>query len=210
MRLRTPLIASTLVLLAFAAWTFSHESPRDETRELAEHLRVGPGSVVADVGAGDGEWSQEFARLVGAEGRVFATEVDSKKLRKLRKLARRNEPSNLEVVEGDQSDTGLAASCCDAILLRLVYHHFDDPDAMLGGLRAALRPGGRIAIVDFPPGSGPPRRSAPESRDGHGLEPEVIVGEMTGAGFELLEQIPRWQGHGKHYLLVFEKPSLVP
>ena len=86
--------------------------------------------IVADVGAGDGDFAVELARLVGEEGRVIATEVEEDKVRDLRQLAEDEELANLTAVLGSQDDTGLAVGCCDGVLLRMVYHHFQEPAPM--------------------------------------------------------------------------------
>ncbi len=195
-----------LVLIGTLGVTFCRGDVQGESKELAELMLLESGSVVADLGAGDGEWSQALARRVGPSGRVIATEVDEKKLDRLHRLARRDALSNLVVVSGDQSKTGLTPACCDAILVRLVYHHFEEPESMQRDFLASLKPGGRIVIVDFPPDRGLPRRSTPEFRGGHGIAADQVIQEMTAAGFQLLQKVEQWQGDDKHYLLLFEKP----
>lgn len=199
-------LGAALVLLA-SAWAFCFDRVGDETRALAKLLQVSAGDAVADVGAGDGEFAVELAQIVGADGRVIATEVDPVKIEKLQRLARGQPLENLEVVEGDQFRTGLSSGCCDAVLLRLVYHHFEDPEKMQDDLFQALRPGGRIVVIDFPPDNHLPRRSVPKFREGHGVTAAVIVREMSAAGFRLLQRKEHWQGDGDHYLLLFEKPA---
>ncbi len=84
----------------------------------------------ADVGAGDGRYSVALARTVGERGRVYATEVDPDDLKKMEDRVEREKLSNVDVVRGTQEATGLSEACCDGILLRRVYHHFQNPAAM--------------------------------------------------------------------------------
>ena len=135
--------------------------------------------VVADVGAGDGDWSFRLAERVGETGHVYATEVDEDELKKIRRRIRKADNDNITAVEGDQERTGLEADCCDAILLRLVYHHFSDPARMRTDLRRALRPGGLLAIIDIVPQKH--WRKLPEvpDRGGHGIPVQDLIAEVT-------------------------------
>ena len=174
---------------------------RDELAHLVDVLDIDPGEVVADVGAGDGRFSVAIAREVGPDGRVYATEVDPNDLKQIRDRVEREGTGNVTVVEGDQEDTGLPPACCDAILLRRVYHHFQNPDAMQGSLREALRADGLLLIVDFDTRRRWNRpEGIPDSRGGHGISKSMLVEEMQDAGFELVDDM-RWDNGD--YALVF-------
>jgi ubiquinone/menaquinone biosynthesis C-methylase UbiE len=80
------------------------------------------GTVVADIGAGDGEYTFAAVERVGAAGKVYATEIDAKKLAELREEVAKRKLANVIVVESKEADTNLPAGCCDAIFLRRVYH----------------------------------------------------------------------------------------
>jgi SAM-dependent methyltransferase len=173
---------------------------------VAEILRLRPGMSVADVGAGGGEWSVELARVVGPEGRVFATEIDAERLGDIERAARRAGVDNVHVVKAGAKDTGLPEACCEAILLRHVYHHLTEPEAMLASLRAALRPGGLMAIVDFEPwGWSSSPAEVPVSRRGHGMPIGLLQEEVTRGGFELVEATSGWSG--RDYLVLVRRPS---
>ncbi|MDH3214326.1 MAG: class I SAM-dependent methyltransferase [Myxococcales bacterium] len=179
-----------------------------EAERIAEVLALAPGMAVADVGAGDGEWSLVLAEGVGPEGTVYATEVEEDLVAELRTLGLDNFRDNIVAVLGDERSTGLAAGCCDAILLRMVYHHFTDPEPMRGSLLAALRPGGRIAVIDITPQSGWRELAGVPDRGGHGIEIEDLAAEMVGAGFELEAVHPDWRsGDEDRYCVVFRKPA---
>lgn len=181
-----------------------------ESDLIAEALRAEPGSVVADVGAGEGEWAAELARRVGESGRVYATEVRASLVGEIRRAAEAAGNGNVTVVLGDQDSSGLPAACCDAILLRLVYHHFTRPAAMREDLRRALRPEGRLLIVDIEPQAS--WRELPEvpDRGGHGIPVEDLLRELTGDGFELVERIDRWNGDPDRYGLLFSLRDEAP
>lgn len=190
-----------LFLLAFSAIAFVQGFDTGEVDRLVDVLSLDEGDVLADVGAGDGKWSVALAGRVGNAGRVFATEVDPNDLKKIRERVAREAPETVIVIEGGQSDTGLPSACCDAILLRRVYHHFQKPAAMRQSLRQALKPDGLLLIVDFDTHRGWSRpQGIPESRQGHGIDQEMIVSEMEADGFELVSEMD-WRGND--YALLF-------
>jgi SAM-dependent methyltransferase len=103
-------------------------------------------------------------------------------------------------------------NCCDAIVLRRVYHHLSDPAAMNVELLRAVRPGGVLAVIDFPPTLSwlwpwPPN-GVPSNRNGHGVAASLVVDEVTASGFELVKVIDDWPGRGplESYCVVFLKP----
>jgi ubiquinone/menaquinone biosynthesis C-methylase UbiE len=172
---------------------------------VAAHA-LGPGLTVAHVGAGDGRYSVGLAGAVGPQGRVYATEVDRAEIDRITARAREEGLGNLTTVLGGQRETGLPEGCCDAILLRLVYHHFTDTAAMRRSLWSALRAGGRIAIIDVPPQKGWRRLDGVPERGGHGIEVAELVREMTASGFEVLARDEDWPAEDDAYLVVFRRP----
>jgi predicted methyltransferase len=202
-----------LVLVAAAAggWLIvariGAASVRSESAQLVTVLRLREGSRVADVGAGKGKYALELARLVGPTGHVFATEIESKRRRQIRSAAVSAGLQHLSVVEAREVDTGLERSCCDAILMRDVYHHVTRPVETNASLHQALRPGGRLAVVDFPSGWFLSTffrvEGVPANRGGHGVPPDVVIEELETAGFSLERRIDKWDG--RSYCLVFQK-----
>jgi ubiquinone/menaquinone biosynthesis C-methylase UbiE len=172
---------------------------------IVEALRLEPGSVVADVGAGNGEWAVQLARHVGQEGHVWATEVEADEVEDIESRVLGASLNNVSVVLGDQSSSGLPPDCCDAILLRLVYHHFTRPVEMRASLRQALRPGGLLAIVDISPQSS--WRELPDvpDRGGHGIPVTDLIREMTTDGFEVVSRQDEWNGDADRYCVVFRR-----
>ena len=123
----------------------------EEAARIVEVLALEEGMTAADVGAGDGEWALVLAEAVGTEGTVFATEIEDDLVERLGELGLDDFRVNIVAVRGDERSTGLDPACCDAILLRMVYHHFTDPEPMRESLLEGLRPGGRIAVIDIVP-----------------------------------------------------------
>lgn len=172
---------------------------------VARLLGAGSGKVVADVGTGDGEWTLDLAQRVGPEGRVFSTDIDSAMLVAVREKIARQGLHNVTLVLGTESDTGLPANSCDAAMLRLVYHHLTDAAGMRTSLSRAVRAGGRLMIIDMKPGNPNITGDVPHDREGHGIRPEVVIEELAGAGFELINRLENWEHQNDRYCLVFRR-----
>jgi ubiquinone/menaquinone biosynthesis C-methylase UbiE len=179
----------------------------EERDAILAALALAPGMTVADVGAGDGRFSVILAQGVGPAGRVYATEVDPAEIDKIAARARDEGLGNLTAVTGTQEQTGLPAGCCDAILLRLVYHHFTDTAAMRRSLWDALRAGGRIAVIEVPPQPGWRRLPGVPERGGHGIAIGEMIREMTRSGFEVVARDEDWPAEDDAYLVVFRRPG---
>jgi tRNA A58 N-methylase Trm61 len=176
-----------------------------EQEKLFAALGVRPGLRVADVGAGDGEWAERLAREVGESGHVYATEVDPAEIEKIEKRIKDGGLSNVTAIRGSQTDTGLSPTCCDAVLLRMVYHHFGDPAPMRASLRKALRPEAPLVIVDTEPQKSWRHLEGVPDRGGHGIREADLVREMTGDGFEVVARHASWNGDANRYCLVFRR-----
>ena len=155
------------------------------TDRIFEAIALRPGITVCELGAGDGALSIAAARVVGAAGRVFTSELGDERVKTLRDNIAKSGLANITVVEGAPAATNLADGACDALFLRNVYHHFAEPAAMNAAIRSAVKPGARVAVVDFtPPGDEAPT-PAERSKDGmHGIKPETLTRELKEAGFQ--------------------------
>ena len=172
-----------------------------EVERLADVLEIQPGDAVADIGAGDGWLSIEIAALVGESGQVFATELSADRRDAIRTAVAAAGLDNVTVVEAGEHETNLPPSCCDAIFLRRVYHHLTDPAATNASLHAALKPGGRLAIVELEfSGFLRPLRGWP-----HWTDDAQVVAEVTAAGLTHVETLD-WP-LGAHYAALFRKPQ---
>ena len=165
----------------------------DEIKRLALLMEWKPGTAVADIGAGDGKYSFAAAKQVGVSGKVYATEIDTKKLEELRAEVAKRKLQNVVVVDSKEADTNLPTGCCDAIFLRRVYHHLTKPAEFDANLVRSLRPGGRLAIIDFPPRSGlDPVEGVPSNRGGHGIPQKIVNEELTAAGLQMEKVVNDW------------------
>jgi precorrin-6B methylase 2 len=176
---------------------------------LVEVLALKPGMTVADVGAGFGAWTVRFAKWTGPNGRVFSTDIGAAQLAALREAVKKENLTNVTVVEGAPTSSNLPAQCCDAILIRDAYHHLTAPQEMLKSFAAALKPGGRLAVIDFPPR---PNSQVPEGvaadRGGHGV-PAAVVEREGGAVLTHLRTVADWSSKSQPntlFLVLFEKP----
>ena len=137
---------------------------------------------------------------------MYATEVDSADIDKIASRAESEGLGNVRTVVGTQQDTGLPLGCCDAILLRMVYHHFTDTDAMRRGLWNALKAGGRIVVIDVKPQKEWRHLDGVKERGGHGIAMSELVADMTRSGFEVVSRKYDWPAEEDAYLVVFRRP----
>ena len=181
---------------------FGFRADGPEMPRLKQVLALKEGMVVADVGAGKGELTLAVAREVGSKGRVFATEIDAARLRRLGERSAGFD--NITVVPAQSRETGLPQGCCDAIVLRRVYHHLSDPSSINASLLRSLRPGGMLVIIDLPP---------PFSwlRGSLGVPAQAVIDEIKAGGFEPVQLISDWPGRGPlgSYCAVFRKPLVL-
>ncbi len=190
-------------LVALLAYTLKADAA-DEIARLAALMEWKPGTIVADIGAGDGSYSFAAAERVGPSGRVFATEIDEKKLKELRAEVKKRNLQNVAVIESADADTKLPAACCDAIFLRRVYHHLTKPAEFDANLMRSLKAGGRLAIIDFPPRPDlEPVKGVPANRGGHGVPQKLVIDELTAAGLQVEKIIEDWPGDS--YCVLFVK-----
>jgi ubiquinone/menaquinone biosynthesis C-methylase UbiE len=138
---------------------------------------------------------------------VFSTELEPDRLDDIRTAVREAGAANVEVREAALAGTNLPDACCDAIFMRAVYHHFASPPSMLAALHRSLKPGGRLAIIDFEPRAFLtlffPTHEVPE-RGGHGVPMGFLQREVTADGtFRHERTVERWAG--RLYLMVFRR-----
>ena len=133
-----------------APWLERRERDREEEPDLALRLlKVPKGAMVGDVGAGSGYMSLRLARLVGADGRVYAVDVQPGMLQLLQQNAAKAKLANVVPVLGTIDDPKLPAGALDLIIMVDVYHEFSEPQTMLQRMREALKPGGRLALWEY-------------------------------------------------------------
>ena len=202
---RTLALLVTLLVPATIAAIQRAQSDSVATEKIFEALAISEGHTVCEVGAGDGELSIAAAKLVGADGRVYTSELGDDRVKALRQKIAASGLSHITVVEGDATKTQFPDAACDALFMRNVYHHFADPAAMNASIAASVKPGGRVAVVDFTPPGKEAETPADRGKDGmHGISAESLSRELKEAG---LEPVSSELGSERWFMVVVRKPA---
>ena len=133
-----------------APWLERNERDDEEAPDIALNvLQIAKGSTVADIGAGSGYITVRLAQRVGPTGHVFATDVQPQMLNILGRRLVAQKIANVTLIEGTFDDPKLPPAAVDLILMVDVYHELSQPQAMLRHLRASLKPGGRLVLLEY-------------------------------------------------------------
>ena len=146
-------------------------------------MGIAEASVVADIGAGSGWFTIRLARRVGPQGLVYAEDVQPEMITALTRRVQREGLTNVRAVRGQNSDPRLPPAVLDAVLVVDAYHEVEDRVTMLANLARALKPQGRIGVVDFKLNGTGPGPSAEER-----VSPDVVVKDAAKAGLRLVRQ----------------------
>ena len=164
-----------------AAWLDRPEREAEEAPSKAiAALGIAPGAVVADVGAGSGYYTVRLAQVVGPGGRVVATDLQPGMLDLIRAKVERQGLTNVTLVQGRSDDPNLPAARFDLILLVDVYHELASPQVFVRKLRAALKSGGRLVLIEF-------RLEDPRVpiREVHKMSVSQVREELGADGFQI-------------------------
>jgi predicted methyltransferase len=165
--------------------------------QIMDALAIADGSVVADIGAGSGWFTIRLARRVGPQGLVYAEDVQKEMINAISRRVSREGLNNVRPVLGLKNDPRLPPQSLDAALMVDAYHEIENRVAVLSSLARALKPQGRIGVVDFRlDGTGP--GPSPEER----VSPDVVVKDAKEAGLRLIRQEPFLP---YQYFLIFGK-----
>ena len=181
-------------------WSHVFDDPERDAwqkpHEVIRALALKPDARVADLGAGTGYFSARLANML-PKGRVYAVDIEPDMFRYLEARAKREGLRNLIAVAGAPDDPRLPEKV-DLILLVDVYHHIEDRARYFRKLSASLRPGGRIAVIDFKLDS--PQGPPPSAR----IPPETVKAEMKAAGHAVAAEHPFLP---YQYFLIFRPAS---
>jgi predicted methyltransferase len=186
------------------------ESERDQWQRPAEVLQaldLRPGDVVVDLGSGAGYFALKLSPIVGPGGQVLAVDIRRLPLAFLWVRALTQSRHNLHVVYGDPDDPRLPTGNVDGVLIANTYHELADREAILNRALRALRPGGRLVIVDR--GAEEAYESQRQGEAHHELSPAVAEDELRQRGFDILSRQDRfidWRGTELWWLIIARRP----
>jgi ubiquinone/menaquinone biosynthesis C-methylase UbiE len=181
-------------------WLERPEREQEENPDGAlDALDLKPGMSVADVGAGTGYMSLKLSKRVGPAGKVYAEDVQPGMLQQVRANAAKARVANVVTVQGSYTDPMLPKGQMDLVLLVDVYHEFSEPQKMLRGIRDALKPDGRLVLLEY-------RKEDPKIpiREEHKMTVAQVKTEVEAEGFKMsqvIETLPR-----QHILILTKTP----
>jgi len=159
---------------------------------VMDSLQLKPGKSVADIGAGSGWFTVRAAARVAPGGVVYAEDINPAAIDYIQKRAEREKLLNIHALLGTVDDTKLPPQSVDAVLILKTYHEFAHPIPLMTKLKASLKSGARVGIID-------------RNGDGadHGIMPEVVEKEMEQAGYKRVELLTFTKDDGQDYFLIF-------
>lgn len=183
------------------ATSFSTEVQRDsvnEAKTVMDLAAIKRGMTVADIGAGEGYYTVRLATRVGPKGRVLAQDIDAAALHRLGERVERERLDNVAIKPGAPDDPRIPQASFDRIFLVHMYHEVAEPYAFLWRLRPALRPGGRVIVVDVD-----------RPTDQHGTPPALLFCEFNAVGFRLTQFLrkPELQGYYAQFEAAGDRPA---
>ncbi len=184
-------------------WVYAFERPGreiyDRRKDIVAATGIEPGMVVADIGAGSGLFTRLFAHEVGPQGKVYAVDISQTFVRNIMRTARAQGLDNVEGVVNSPKEVSLPKESIDIAFICDTYHHFEYPESMMKSVRLALRPGGRLIVVDF---RRVPGRSSRWVMGHVRAGKDVVIREIQAREFRFVEEKPLLR---TNYYLVFEK-----
>lgn len=201
--------------LALGQYTEDEWKKRDKWMDIdgiLEAMSADEGDVVADLGSHEGYMTLHLSKAVGKAGKVFAVDVEKYKLRNLERHMKRRGISNVETVLGDYDNPKLEANSLDAIIIMDAYHEMDDYMTILEHVKSALKPGGKLVMLEEIDNFRKDHTREEQTRS-HDLGIKYAREELTKAGFMIQSEIPdfgRWENKKdkRIWLLVATRPQL--
>ncbi len=171
--------------------------------EILKALALAPGEAVADVGAGTGLFTAAMSKAVGDGGKVYAVDISEAFVKHLKARAADEKLANVEAVLCDEDSVKLPAASVDVVFVCDTYHHFEFPKSTLASIHEALKPGGRLIVVDF---ERIPGESSEWILNHVRAGKEEFTAEIEAAGLKLEEAL-KIPGLKENYALRFRKPK---
>ena len=173
------------------------DSPGREDRlqinRVMDLLKIGPGTVVADIGAGSGWFTVRAAKRVGASGEVYAVDINPEAIVYIQKRAEKEHLENVKVLLGKSDDPILPPGKIQAALMLKTYHEVAEPVALLRHLRESLAPNAKVGVIDRN-GNG----------EDHGIEEKIVVDEAQRAGFKVVERYDFVKADDMSYFMILQ------
>ncbi|HJU42065.1 MAG TPA: methyltransferase domain-containing protein [Vicinamibacterales bacterium] len=183
------LAALTIVVATFPVVAQEQQTSRDQwqrAEDVFRELGISDGSHVADLGAGGGWFTRRLAKAVGPQGRVYAVDVNPVTIRELRESLPAD-LTNIEIVRAEENDPKLPTGQLDAVLIVNAYHEFHEYAAVLAKIREALKPGGRLVLVEPAPLRAEDATRAAQVKR-HQIAIEFAEADLAQAGFEIVKK----------------------
>ncbi len=155
----------------------------EEPQRVLEAMAVGPGDVVADVGCGSGYYARQVAPFVQPGGTVYCEDIQPEMLELMQDLAADENVTGVQAILGTPTDPKLPSGQVDWVLIADVYHEMSAPEPMLAGIRRALSPGGRVALLEYRVEDG----TGDQIKADHRMSVRQVLLEWKAAGFALAE-----------------------
>lgn len=200
-RVRCSLLVLAVALVTPSVLAQEQNAPREQWQRVDDVFRelgIGAGSHVADLGAGGGWFTRRLAKAVGPEGRVYAVDVNPVSLREL-KEGLPADLTNIEIVRAEENDPKLPAGRLDAVLVVNAYHEFHEYAAVLLKVREALKPGGRLVLIEPTPLKADDTTRAAQVKR-HQIAIEFAEGDLSQAGFEIVKKDPAFVKRPAHQM----------
>jgi predicted methyltransferase len=178
-------------------WLERRERETEEKPQLLiDALDIKPGQTIADLGAGSGYYSFRIAPLVGSTGKVLAVDIEPAMLEVIAQRASRERIANVAPVRASARDPNLAAGSVDLLFVVDVYHELEYPYEVMTKVRAALKPGGRVALIEY-------RAEDPQVaiKPVHKMSERQVRRELEAAGFRHVKTVRTLP---LQHLIVFE------
>ncbi len=199
--INAPMLADGPVAPWVARWEGESREVFKYRHRIVAALGLRQGDRVADIGCGTGPFESILSKAVGPLGWVYALDIAPKFVAHVKKRVEKEGLKNVEVRQSQQNDVGLPTASIDLAFICDVYHHFEDPPVILASIRRALKPHGRLAIVEFDRIEG---KSSPFILKHVRAGKDVFRAEIEAAGFRFLREVPV-DGLTDNYLLVFSR-----